>query len=192
MTLREDNGPYCLVWLGMLLLGAYYMSFAYAIITDPSAAAQIFAPANFFLISILWILPPVMAFLFTGYLRPTRGRAKMTMLGPSVVVGVIYFIFAMILAGNSTLIENLLVFTAWGIGSAILTSGGFSIAQSYDQSTSRGMLDVSSLHYGPPKEEEVEEEVSESEVSIEPTDETPEVEKETAVDSDESKSTESE
>ena len=188
MSLREDNGPYCLAWLGTLLLGAYYMSFVYAIITDSVAAAQIFAPANFFLISLLWILPPVMAFLFTGYLRPQRGKAKMTMLGPSVFVGLIYFIIAFILSGSSTLIENLLVFSAWGIGSAVLISGGFSVAQSYEQSIDHGMLDVSSLHYGPPKEEEVEEEVPEAEVESG----TPNDEKESEVDSDESKSTESE
>ena len=191
MTLREDNGPYCLVWLGMLVLGAYYMSFVYTIITDSAAAAQIFAPANFALISILWILPPVMAFLFTGYLRPTRGKAKMTMLGPSVFAGVIFFIIAFILSGNSTIIDNLLVFTAWGVGSAILTAGGFSIAQSYEQSTDHGRLDVSSLHYGPPKEEEVEE-VPEPEASPESAAETATEEKEPEVDSDESKSTESE
>lgn len=192
MTLREDNGPYCLVWLGMLLLGAFYMSFVYAIITDTAAAAQIFNPSNFFLLSILWVLPPVMTFLFTGYLRPTRGKAKMTMLGPSVLAGLFFFIIAFVLSGSSTLIENLLVFSAWGIGSAVLTAGGFSIAQSYEQSTSRGMLDVSSLHYGPPKEEEVEEEVTEPEATNEAVAETPEAEKEAKVDSDESKSTESE
>jgi hypothetical protein len=45
------------------------------------------------------------------------------------------------------------MFSAWGIGSSLLTAGGFSIIQSFDQGTSSGMLDVSSLHYGPPKEE---------------------------------------
>jgi len=174
----------------MLLLGAFYMSFVYAIITDPAAAAQIFAPSNFFLISILWVLPPVMTFFFTGYLRPTRGKAKMTMLGPSVLAGLFFFIIAFILSGSSTLIENLLVFSSWGIGSAVLTAGGFSIAQSYEQSTSRGKLDVSSLHYGPPKEEV--DEIPEPEGTSEPIAETAVEEKESVVDSDESKSTESE
>ena len=175
MSLREDNGPYCLVWLGMLLMGAYYTSFAYLIWTDSGAAASFFAPANFIFMIGLMILPPVMAFFFTGYLRPTRGKAKMTMLGPSVFLGLIYVILAATVLASSDIITNLvvpaawerdpseythlgnlLVFSAWGIGSAILTAGGFSIAQSYEQSSSPGILDVSSLHYGPPEAEEEE------------------------------------
>jgi len=81
MSLREDNGPYCLVWLGVLLMGAYYANFGYMIWTSPSAAASFFAAANIFYIFLLMILPPVMAVVFTGYLRPSRGKAKMTMLG---------------------------------------------------------------------------------------------------------------
>ena len=172
MSLREDNGPYCLVWLGMLLLGSYYTSFAYLSCTDSVAASSIFAPTNFILMIGLMILPPVMTFFFTGYLRPTRGKAKMTMLGPSVFFGFIFVIFASSISASSdiltslfaapgwdidsTALGELLVFSGWGIGSAILTAGGFSIAQSYEQSTSPGMLDVSSLHYGPPEEEEEE------------------------------------
>ena len=163
MTLREDNGPYCLIWLGVLLMGAYYANFAYMLWTSPSAAASFFAVANFFYMLLLMIFPPVMAFLFAGYLRPTRGKVKMTMLGPSVIAGLFFVIIANIVSLNTDIIGNLLIFSGWGIGSAILTAGGLSIVQSSPQSTSHGMLDVSSLHYGPPKEEpepEPEEEVA--------------------------------
>jgi hypothetical protein len=182
----------------MLLMGAYYTSYLYTMFTDSAAAAQMFAPANFFFILLLWILPPLMTFFFTGYLRPTRGKAKMTMLGPSVFSGVIFFIIAFMLTESSTLIENLLVFSSWGIGSALLTAGGFSIVQSYEQSTSPGMLDVSSLHYGPPKEEEEEveaeeeEEVPEAEAPTEPVEEKTDEVTEPTADSEEPKPAEGE
>ena len=159
MSLREDNGPYCLVWLGVLLMGAYYANFAYQMWTSPSIAASFFAATNFIFMVALMILPPLMVFFFTGYLRPAHGKAKMTMLGPSVFLGLIFVIAAYTVSLNSDIADmlgNLLVFSGWGIGSAVLTAGGLSIVQSYEQSTSPGMLDVSSLHYGPPKKEEPE------------------------------------
>ena len=154
MALREDNGPYCLVWLGMLLLGAYYTNFAYQIYINSNAAGAFFG--NFGFMIGLIILPPLMVFFFTGYLRPTRGKAKMTMLGPSVFLGLLYVLLTYsvsLMPAVEFIISNSLVFSAWGIGSAILTAGGFAIVQSSEQSTSPGMLDVSSLHYGPPKAE---------------------------------------
>ncbi len=187
MSLSEDNGPYCLVWLGLLLLGAYYTNFAYQLWTIPSAAANFFAPANFILMLGLMILPPIMIFFFTGYLRPTRGKAKMAMLGPSVFLALIYVIIAYTASLSVEIIGSLLIFSSWGIGSAILTAGGFSIVQSYEQSTSPGMLDVSSLHYGPPKEEPEPE--PEIEAEPEPVVEEPEVPE---TDSDESTTVEPE
>lgn len=153
MALREDNGPYCVIWIGVLLMGAYYANFAYMIWTNPTAAASFFAVSNFFYMFLLMILPPLMVLVFTGYLRPSRGKAKMAMLGPSVIAGLFFFIIANVVSLNTDILGNLVMFSAWGIGSAILTAGGFSIIQSYEAGTSLGMLDVSSLHYGPPKEE---------------------------------------
>ncbi len=186
MSLREDNGPYCLVWLGLLLMGAYYANFAYLIWTSPVAAASFFAVSNFLYMLLLMAFPPVMVILFAGYLRPSRGKAKMTMLGPSVIAGVFFVIIANIVSLNTDILGNLVIFSAWGIGSAILTAGGLSIVQSYEQSTSPGMLDISSLHYGPPKEEEG----PEPEVSPEPVAETHEATEEPEADSEESKPTE--
>lgn len=168
MSLREDNGPYCLIWLGLLLMGGYYANFVYMIWTGVISAADILSVSNFFMF-LLVILPPVMVFLFGGYLRPTRGKAKQTMFGLSVFVAMFYVIFANLV--GSDILGNLITFSAWGIGSAILTAGGFSIVQSYEQSTSSGMLDVSSLHYGPPKDEPE----PESEPEVEAPVEVPEV-----------------
>jgi len=132
----------------------------------------------------LMILPPLMVFFFTGYLRPTRGKAKMTMLGPSVFLGLLYVIIAYTVSMNTDILGNILIISGWGIGSAILTAGGLSIVQSYEESTSPGMLDVSSLHYGPPKEEIEPEPEPDPETQPEPVVEAPE---EPEVDSDESK-----
>ena len=158
MSLREDNGPYCLLWLGMLLLGAYYTNFAYRIWTDATAAGAFFG--NFGFMLGLIFLPLLMVFFFTGYLRPTRGKAKQSAFGFSVFLALIFVILAYTVSLNPDVVLVLgetIVFSAWGIGSAILVAGGFAIVQSSEQSTSPGMLDVSSLHYGPPKDEEVEE-----------------------------------
>lgn len=172
MALREDNGPYCLIWLGVLLMGAYYANFAYMIWTSPSAAASFFAVSNFFYMLLLMILPPVMVIMFTGYLRPTRGKAKMAMLGPSVMAGLFFVIIASVVSLNTDILGNLVMFSSWGIGSSLLTAGGFSIIQSFEQGTSSGMLDVSSLHYGPPKEE------AEPESIVEETSKEPEADSE--------------
>jgi len=174
MSLREDNGPYCLIWVGLLLMGGYYTNFAYLAWTGMISVADILSVSNFFMF-LLVILPPVMVFLFGGYLRPTRGKAKQTMFGLSVSVALFFVIFASLV--GSDILGNLLIFSAWGIGSAILTAGGFSIVQSYEQSTSPGILDVSSLHYGPPKEEpEPEIEVSAEEPEARSEEENPESE----------------
>ena len=134
---------------------------------SPAHAASFFAVNVFpFMVGLL-ILPPVMIFFFTGYLRPTRGKAKMTMLGPSVFLALIYVILAYTVSLSTDMLGNLLVFSAWGIGCAILTAGGLSIVQSYDESTSPGMLDVSSLHYGPPKIEETPEVEAEADSAAE-------------------------
>lgn len=170
MALREDNGSYCLIWLGVLLMGAYYTHFAYMIWTSPSAATSFFAVSNFYYMLVLMILPPVMVIMFTGYLRPSRGKAKMAMLGPSVMAGLFFVIIANVVSLNTDILGNLIMFSAWGIGSAILTAGGFSIIQSFEAGSSPGMLDVSSLQYGPPNEEPepvVEEPIEEPEADSE-------------------------
>jgi len=153
MSLREDSDQYCLVWVGLLLLGAYYANFAYLIWTSTSAAAAFFAVTNFFYMMLLLAFPPIMVLLFTGYLRPARGKAKMSMLGPSVISALFFVIISSLVSANTDILGDLIFFSAWGIGGALLTAGGLSIMQTLQQSTTRGILDVSSLHYGPSKPE---------------------------------------
>lgn len=153
MHLREDSDPYCLLWIGLLLLGAYYANFAYIIWTNSVAAAAFFAISNFFYMMLLLALPPLMVLLFTGYLRPSRGKAKMSMLGPSVIAGLFFVIIAGLVSLNTDILGNLVFFSGWGIGSSLLVAGGLSIMHTLQQSSTPGILDVSSLHYGPPKPE---------------------------------------
>lgn len=148
MPLREDSEPYCLLWIGLLLLGAYYANFGYILWTYPSAAVDFFSSANFVYMLLLLMFPPLMAFLFTGYLRPSRGKAKMSMLGPSVIAALFFVIVSHLVSMNSDILGNLIFFSGWGIGSSLLVAGGLSIMQTLQQSTSSGKLDVQSLHYG--------------------------------------------
>ena len=153
MRLREDSDSYCLLWVGLLLLGAYYANFGYMTWTNASAAEAFFSVANFFYMLLLLTFPPLMVLLFTGYLRPSRGKAKMSMLGPSVIAALFFVIISNLVSLNTDILGNLIFFSGWGIGSSLLVAGGFSIMQALKQSTSPGILDVASLHYGPPKDE---------------------------------------
>ncbi len=151
MSLREDSDQYCLTWLGLMLLGAFYFQFAYIILTQP-AYVPAFA-GNFVYILLLMALPLAMVFFFTGYLRPARGKAKRAALGPAMVSALFFVIITYLMSLGTDMLGNVLYFSAWGIGSSLLTAGGLSILQSEEMGTTRGMLDVSSLHYGPPREE---------------------------------------
>ncbi len=134
--------------MGLLLLGAYYANFGYMIWTSSSAAAAFFAIENFFYMMLLLIFPPLMILLFAGYLRPPRGKAKMWMLGPSVISALFFVIISSLVSQNTNILGNLIFFSGWGIGSSILVAGGLSNMQTLEQSTTPGILDVSSLHYG--------------------------------------------
>jgi len=141
--------------------------------TSSSAAAAFFAVDNFFYMVLLLLFPPLMAFIFAGYLRPAHGKAKMSMLGPSVIVGLFFVIISDLVSLNTDILGNLIFFTGWGIGSSILVAGSLANMQTFEQSTTPGILDVSSLHYGPVKEEPepepIAEETSTPETASEPT-----------------------
>ena len=128
--------------------------------TNSSAAAAFFAVSNFFYMILLLLFPPLMILLFTGYLRPSHGKAKMSMLGPSVIAGLFFVIISNLVSLNTDILGNLIYFSGWGIGSSILVAGGFSNMQTMEQSTTPGILDVSSLQYGPAKEEPVPEPIT--------------------------------
>lgn len=151
MVLREDSEPYCLLWTGLLFLGAYYANFGYMIWTNAAAAAAFFSAVNFFYMLLLLAFPPLMVLLFTGYLRPSRGKAKMSMLGPSVISALFFVIISSLVSLNTNILGNLIFFSGWGIGCSLLIAGGLSIMQTLKQSTSPGILDITSLRYGPPR-----------------------------------------
>ncbi|MHA1577717.1 MAG: hypothetical protein ACTSU3_10190 [Candidatus Thorarchaeota archaeon] len=145
MKLREDPPQYCFLWMGIIFLSAYYFNFIYSG----------FSLTASFLFTIG--APIILVFFFMGYLKPVRGKSKSMMLSIAVVLSAL---FAIVVFQNNVLDWQAGLFTAaWGIGSAILTAGGFSMSPTLEASSTPGMLDVSKLHYGPVKEivEEVEE-----------------------------------
>ncbi len=151
MSLREDSGQYCFLWMGVLFLSAYYFNIVYTGLNwnySLSALALVGGPL-------------LLVFLFTGYIKPVRGKIKSTMFSIAVVVAGLFTIIAF--QYHDMNLDAGIFTAAWGIGSAILTAGGFSMFDPIDESTSPGILDVSKLHYGPPVEEveEIEDAVEE-------------------------------
>ena len=145
MKLREDPTQYCFLWMGIIFLSAYYFNFIYSGYSLTT--------------SFLFIIgaPILLVFFYMGYLKPVRGKSKSMMLSIAVVISALFAIVVFQYHGIDW--QAGLFNSAWGIGSAILTAGGFSMSPTLEQSSTPGILDVSALHYGPVKEvvEEVEE-----------------------------------
>ena len=169
MALREDSDWYCLLWLGIVILSAYYFSFFYF-----SMTVTIFLPMMLSSYSVnltmLLLLPPILIFFFVGYLRPERSKAKPTVLAIGVTAALLYTIFAISL---DSAFGGGLYLAIWGIGSSLLVAGALSISQPLDENISPGILDVSSLHYGPPPKEEPEVPVEEAPAEKDPVEEAP-------------------
>ncbi len=142
MSLREDSDPYCMLWIGVALFAAYYFSFAYLGLTVTGYLSAIAA-----YLPILLGLPIVMVFLFTGYLKPHRGRYRPTVLALSILASLFYFIIASTLRQVGSVTHDSIFLSSWVIGGAILIAGAFSEIPPLSESTSPGMLDVSSLQY---------------------------------------------
>ncbi|NHJ15067.1 MAG: hypothetical protein EAX95_15400 [Candidatus Thorarchaeota archaeon] len=138
MKLREDSDPYCLLWIGVVLLAAYYFNFLYF----STSLLTTYLPSSL----ILLVLPILQIFFFIAYLKPDRSRAKTTMLS----IAVIFTFFVIVFAG--TIPEEFyggLYLASWATGAALVTAGGFSLMHTLEESTTLGILDVGSLHYGP-------------------------------------------
>ncbi|RDE11928.1 MAG: hypothetical protein C4K49_11000 [Candidatus Thorarchaeota archaeon] len=142
MSLREDSDPYCMLWIGVALFAAYYFNFAYLGLTVTGYLSAIAA-----YLPILLVLPIVIVFLFTGYLKPRRGRYRPTVLALSIFASLFYFIIASTLPQVGSVAHDSVFLSFWVIGGAILIAGAFSEMPSLAESTSPGMLDVSSLQY---------------------------------------------
>jgi hypothetical protein len=138
-------------------------------------------------------IPLILIFTFTGYFRPERGKTKPNMLALSVVFS-LFFMLSTIFAYNLFVVWDFglfiqsIGFVAWGIGSAMLTAGGFSIIQPIDKSTKDGLYDLTKLPYYP-KEEEPESEL-EPETELSSGEETSEVTETNENTSDESSAAE--
>ena len=169
MKLREDPTQYCFLWMGIIFLSAYYFNFIYSGYSLTT--------------SFLFIIgaPILLVFFYMGYLKPVRGKSKSMMLSIAVVISAL---FAIVVFQEHALDWQAGLFaSAWGIGSAILTAGGFSMSPTLEQSSTPGILDVSALHYGPVKEivEEVAEEAPVVENATSDTETTDSVTEETVV-----------
>ncbi len=140
--IREDADQYCLLYLGILLLSAYYFHFFFQM-------SMGWLVLDF--LQLVWLtLPPLlMVFFFIGYFKPDRSRAKMTMLSMGGVIGMFYVFFFLIYSWTLT---DSAFYSSWAIGAAVLVAGGFSMMASYEDSHTLGIMDVSKLSYGPPLE----------------------------------------
>jgi hypothetical protein len=176
MTLREDSEPYCIAWLGILLLSSYYFNFAYQIMTGIALHEGAF---------LLMLLPIASIWFFYRFLKFDRSRTKMTMLSIGGFMAVFYLI---IMWFYSTPLSDTAFLSSWAFGSVLLIAGGFAMFTSpeyTEEAKTPGIMDTSKLHYGPPLEEPEPEEETPTEETVvaeettsaedEPT---PEVEKE--------------
>ena len=141
VALREDSDFYCVIWLGIAVLAAYYFSFGYGLLTGQYTLTAFLDST---LAPVLG-LPPVILFFLYGYLRPPRGRIKTTMLSLAVVASLFFVILCYSLPSQ---IGGGLGLAVWGIMGALLTTGGFATIHPLDESVTPGLLDVSKLHYG--------------------------------------------
>ncbi len=154
MSLREDSDQYCMLLIGTIILSAYVFDLLLAVLADTAMALHF---------PFLAGGPLVMVFFLVGYLKPKRGRIKVNMLSIAIVVGVLYTIYVLVPFGSD------LIYATWGMGGAILLSGGFSMLDPMDVSVSPGILQVSDLDYKPEPEPEPEPEEA---VEAEPATET--------------------
>ena len=166
MHIRQDSDPYCMLFLGLVVLSAFIFNFVYLGILYPSASLLISGSLS----SIVSGMSILMVFLLIGYLRPEKGAGKNVMFGFSILGGFFFVVFISWFADSVPAAGDWLYLSFWGLGGSILTAAGFSMMHNYEESYSPGIMDTSKLHYGPEPEPEPEVDVSETEF---PAPETP-------------------
>jgi len=184
MSIRQDSDPYCMLFLGLMILTAFIFNFIYLGFLMP--AASLIIAGSFTLIGGMSIL---LVFFLIGYFRPEKGKGKSLMLALSVVAGFLYILFVDQFALAVPSAGTTLALACWGLGGSIITAAGFSMMHNLEESYSPGILDTSALHYGPepePEPEVVEEEEAEPEAESAAEEETtePSVEETTEVSSE--------
>ena len=163
MEIRQDSDPYCMLFLGLVILTAFIFNFVYLGFFIP--AASLFIAGS--LSSLVGGMSILMVFLITGYFRPEKGKGKNLMFGLSVLVGFFFVVFVDQFAIAVPSAGGTWYLSFWGLGGSILTAAGFSMMHNREESYSPGILDTSALHYGPEVEPEPEPE-PEEEVVVEP------------------------
>ncbi len=162
MYIRQDSDPYCLLFLGLVILTAYIFNFVYLGFLLP--AVSLIIAGSFTLIGGMSIL---LVFFLIGYFRPEKGKGKNLMMALSITFGFFYVVFVDRFAVAVPSAGSTLYLSFWGLGGVILTAAGFAMMHNQEESYSPGILDTQALHYGPEPEPEPEAE-PEEEVDKEP------------------------
>lgn len=144
MKLREDSEPYCLAWLGIILLSSYYFNFFFQVVDGTMTWSD-----------TIWLMMwPILALPFYyRYFVLERGRSKLTMLSIAAVFSLFYMLYFVV---NPVPLGDTAFLSSWSIGSIILVAGGFAMLNSNEyteEAYTPGIMDVSKLSYGPPLEE---------------------------------------
>jgi hypothetical protein len=147
VAIRQDSDPYCMLWLGVLILASFIFNFIYLSILMPSSALILGSA-----FTLLGGLSIVMVFLLVGYLRPEKGKGKNLMMSLSVLGGFFFVVFTDQFVQALPSVGTTLYLSVWGLGGSILTAAGFSMMHTSEESYSPGIMDVHSLHYGPAPE----------------------------------------
>jgi hypothetical protein len=148
VTLREDSDSYCLLWTGIALFSAYYFNVFYLALSLPG---YIDAVRNY--LGQMLLFPVILVVLLFSYMKSSRGRYRPPLLALALLVSLFYVLTASFLPEIAGVNTDWLFLSSWGIVSALLVAGGFSIMPSKRDIVSPGILDVASLRYGAPSDE---------------------------------------
>ena len=144
--LNEDADRYCMFWLGIVMMTAYYFEFIF----KTSVGWMSVDPVN---LSSLFVFPPLITLAFTGYFVPERSKMKNVLLAIAVFFALMYFLASFVVYPWA--LDDAIWYSFWGIGSAIVVAGGAAMIKitTEDEAYTPGIMDVSKLHYGPPPPE---------------------------------------
>ncbi|MFW9813379.1 MAG: hypothetical protein ACFFF9_13035 [Candidatus Thorarchaeota archaeon] len=155
--LRQDSDPYCLTLLGLVVLSAYIFNYLFLVISYPSTWILV---AQYFL--FVGGIPVLIVFFLIGYFRPEKGKAKNTAMSIAVVLGFFFVVFTYFFTDSLYVVLAMtpdnsgFYYSIWGLGGSILTAAGFAIMHNREESTSPGIMDTSTLRFGPEPEPEPE------------------------------------
>jgi hypothetical protein len=144
MAIRQDSDPYCLLWLGLVILTSFIFNFIYLGFLLPASAIIVGSA-----LTLLGGVSILLVFLLIGYLRPEKGKGKNLMMALSILGGFFFIVFVDQFVNALPAAGTTLYLSVWGIGGSLLTAAGFSIMHTSEESYSPGIMDVKSLHYGP-------------------------------------------